>query len=198
MTNSTAGPPPGPHAVAIGRWLDRGDRLLIWVGGAAGVAMLTVIGLTLLVSVTLRYASGSSLSFATELPQYLFPWLICGGVVAAAGAHAHLAVDVLVRQLPELPQRVVAIVMWALVTFTLWVLFTAAIRVIGSYTGSVTPILQLPQAGSYAVWPVTLGVLTIHAAGRLLAAAVGLPPKVGSLGGEAVATDLGHSEGTHQ
>lgn len=180
--------PPGRRSAAIGRWLDRGDRLLVWAGGAAAVVVITIIGITLLVSVALRYFRGSSLGFATELPQYLFPWLICGGVIAAAGAHAHLAVDFVVTRLPALPQRIVAVTMWALVTFSLWVLLTAAIRVMDSYTGSVTPILRLPSVGSYVVWPITLGVLTLHSAGRLVAATVGLPPQAGSPAGEAAVT----------
>jgi hypothetical protein len=44
------------------------------------------------------------------------------------------------------------------------------------------------------VWPATLAILTLHSAGRLVAAAVGLPPRVGSIGGEAAATDIEVSE----
>ena len=40
--------------------------------------------LILATNVFLRYLSGSSLSWAGELPELMFPWLVMAGVVLAA------------------------------------------------------------------------------------------------------------------
>ena len=39
----------------------------------------------------LRYVSGSSLQWANEVPELLFPWLVMAGVVLAAEKGAHIA-----------------------------------------------------------------------------------------------------------
>jgi TRAP-type C4-dicarboxylate transport system permease small subunit len=144
--------------------------------GLISVACLVVIGLTLFVSVVLRYLSGSSLSFATELPTYLFPWLVCSGIVAAAGASGHLAVDFLVERMPPVVRRAVRTVMWLLVTLTLVIIVLAALRLRGSYAGQSTPILHWPAGLSYLSFPLALVALLVHALGRLVAALLGHPP----------------------
>jgi TRAP-type C4-dicarboxylate transport system permease small subunit len=159
-------------AAVVGRWVRRFDRLLTLVGGTAAVLVLVVIGITLFTSVVLRYVSGSSLGFATELPSYLFPWLICGGIVAAAATNGHLAVDFFVERLPGRARRVVAVSMWVLVVLAFWVLLTASFRIMGAYSQS-TPILGWPSVGSYFAFPISLGVLMVHSAGRAVATAVG-------------------------
>jgi TRAP-type C4-dicarboxylate transport system permease small subunit len=160
-------------AAVVGRWVRRFDRLLTLIGGTAAVLVLVVVGITLFTSVVLRYVSGSSLGFATELPSYLFPWLICGGIVAAAATNGHLAVDFFVDRLPGRARRVVAISMWVLVVLAFWVLLTASFRIMGAYTSQSTPILGWPSVGSYFAFPITLAILMVHSAGRAVATAVG-------------------------
>lgn len=173
-TQNTATTAPATGAAAVvERWVRRLDRLLILVGGATAVLVLVIVGITLLTSVVLRYVSGSSLGFATELPSYLFPWLICGGIIAAAATNGHLAVDFFVERLPGRPRRVVAVSMWLLVVFAFWVLLTASVRIMGAYSQS-TPILGWPSVGSYFAFPITLAVLMVHSAGRAVATAVGV------------------------
>jgi len=58
-------------------------RVLLWI--------TTVVIFVILVSNTvLRYATGSSLQWANELPELLFPWLVMSGVVLAAAHGAHI------------------------------------------------------------------------------------------------------------
>mgnify|MGYP006171134405 CR=1 FL=1 len=51
--------------------------LVLWLTTA-------VIFLILTANTVLRYVSGSSLQWANELPELLFPWLVMAGVVMAA------------------------------------------------------------------------------------------------------------------
>lgn len=152
------------------------DRSLVVGAGLVSVVCLVVIGLTLFVSVVLRYVSGSSLPFATELPTFLFPWLVCSGIVAAAGAGGHLAVDFVVERLPGPVQRVVRTVMWLLVMLTLVIITLAALRLRASFAGQTTPILRWPAGLSYLSFPLALIALLVHSVGRLVAAALGHPP----------------------
>lgn len=167
-------PPDESREPAVGRWIRRFDRLLVLVGGTSAVLVLAVVGVTLFASVVLRYVSGSSLRFATELPTYLFPWLICGGIIAAAGNNGHLAVDFVVTRLPHPARRAVEVLMWLLVVFAFWVLFTASLRVMDAFAGQTTAILGWPSVGSYLVFPAMLALLMVHSAGRALASVLGI------------------------
>ena len=58
-------------------------RLMLWISTA-------VIFVILVVNTVLRYATGSSLQWANEVPELLFPWLVMSGVVLAAAHGAHI------------------------------------------------------------------------------------------------------------
>lgn len=156
----------------VEKWTRAFDRVLVLAGGSVGVVVALVIGTVLLTSVTLRYVSGSSLGFATELPSYLFPWLVCGGIVAAAGAGGHLAVDFFVLRLPAAIRRYVVSAMWVLVALVLANTVFAALRIVDAFTGQSTAILGWPAVGSYLAFPLTLIVLAVHSSGRAVAAFV--------------------------
>jgi TRAP-type C4-dicarboxylate transport system permease small subunit len=49
--------------------------------------------------VGLRYVSGTSLAWASELPELMFPWIIMSGVVLAAQHGSHIAVVLLTQRL---------------------------------------------------------------------------------------------------
>ena len=64
--------------------------LLRWLDEAAGFLCrwtlyltLTLTFLILSINVALRYAAGTSLAWASELPELMFPWMIMAGVVLA-------------------------------------------------------------------------------------------------------------------
>jgi TRAP-type C4-dicarboxylate transport system permease small subunit len=60
---------------------------------------LTLTFLILSVNVGLRYVSGTSLAWASELPELMFPWIIMSGVVLAAQHGSHIAVVLLTQRL---------------------------------------------------------------------------------------------------
>ena len=78
------------------------DRTQWVIGvGCRAVLFLTlaVMFLILTANVGLRYALGTSLSWASELPELLFPWLIMAGVVLGAQHGSHIAVVILTQKL---------------------------------------------------------------------------------------------------
>ncbi len=60
---------------------------------------LTIMFVILTANVGLRYAMGTSLSWASELPELLFPWVIMSGVVLGAQHGSHIAVVILTQKL---------------------------------------------------------------------------------------------------
>lgn len=110
--------------------------------------------LILSANVGLRYAAGSSLSWASELPELMFPWLIMAGVVLAAQHGSHIAIVILTQRLGALRR---------------WVLLAGSLVVAGLYASLAvvawplveiaaderTPILKVP--GSVSVSCMMLG-----------------------------------------
>jgi TRAP-type C4-dicarboxylate transport system permease small subunit len=65
------------------------------------VLYITLTGMFLILSanVGLRYVAGSSLAWASEMPELMFPWLIMAGVVLAAQHGSHIAIVILTQKL---------------------------------------------------------------------------------------------------
>lgn len=115
---------------------------------------LTVVFLILGINVGLRYAAGSSLSWASELPELLFPWMIMSGVVLAAQHGSHIAVVILTQKLGVWRRWVLAAgslvvaSLYAGLAYTAWPVFEIA-------GDERTPIMQVP--GSVSVGCLLLG-----------------------------------------
>ncbi|MDD2546647.1 MAG: TRAP transporter small permease subunit [Burkholderiaceae bacterium] len=77
-------------------WVNRG------IGLACRLVLYATLALTFLIlsaNVGLRYVSGTSLAWASELPELMFPWIIMSGVVLAAQHGSHIAVVLLTQRL---------------------------------------------------------------------------------------------------
>ena len=104
---------------------------------------LTVTFLILSINVGLRYAMGSSLSWASELPELLFPWIIMSGVVLATQHRSHIAVVLLTQKLGAARRWVLAA--GAVVVAALYLgLCVAAWPLMEISADEFTPILQVP------------------------------------------------------
>src|SRR3989344_5855215 len=74
-------------------------RVLLWIS-------TSVIFIILVANTVLRYATGTSLQWANEVPELLFPWLVMSGVVLAAAHGAHITTSFLMDALsPWLRRR---------------------------------------------------------------------------------------------
>ena len=127
--------------------LDRGIaslcRAVLWLS-------TLVIFVILAANTVLRYATGSSLQWANEVPELLFPWLVVAGVVLAAQQGAHIATTFLMEALPAGAQRVVATVSWLIVSCLYATLAVATLRMLEIVHDEKSPILQLPGSITYA------------------------------------------------
>ena len=116
---------------------------------------LSVVFVILSANVALRYAAGTSIAWASELPELMFPWMIMAGVVLAAQHGSHIAVVLVTQKLAPTARR--------------WVLSVGSLLVAGLYgalafmawplaeiaADEKTPILQVP--GSVSVSCLMLG-----------------------------------------
>lgn len=127
----------------IGRVIDGICRVILWLS-------TTVIFLILVVNTALRYATGSSLEWANEIPELLFPWLVMSGVVLAALHNAHIATTFLMDALPVHIRRMVAVVAWSVVAALYATLSWATFNMLEIVHDEKSPILQMPGSLTYA------------------------------------------------
>lgn len=128
-----------------------------------------VIFVILCANTGLRYITGSSLQWANEVPELLFPWLVMSGVVLAAQHGAHIATTFLMDSLPVRLQRIVAVASWFVVAGLYATLAVATLRMLEIVHDEKSPILHLPGSITYGcvmVGMVLLAVLALQSAWR--------------------------------
>jgi len=136
--------------------------LVLWVTTA-------VVFLILTANTILRYISGSSLQWANEIPELLFPWLVMSGVVLAAEKGAHIATVFVVDSVSSKTRRIIAIVASLTVALLYAVLVHATWGMLEIVHDEVSPILQVPGSVTYGcvmVGMVLLAVLALQGAWR--------------------------------
>ncbi len=134
-------------AGAVEKAITTACRLLVLASGIA----LTVIMTT---NVLTRYLMPSG-GFAAlqELPERLFPWFIAGGIVLAAQAGGHMAVDWLLEFVgTEKRRRWLLHLGNAIVIVSYAVLFQQAMQVAEIARIEKSPVLGLP--GSHGYWAI--------------------------------------------
>lgn len=135
-------------------------------GSFLAVASLLIIWALLLASVTLRYVTGSSMDFATELPAYLYPWLITGGVVTAMSLGGHITVDFVLTRLPLRGEQHLQRGIWTFSGLLFTSLCLLSLRLVEPLIAQITPILGWPQLGSFAAFIVMSACLAVQSFAR--------------------------------
>ncbi len=131
-------------------------RVVLWLS-------TTVIFVILVANTVLRYVTGSSLQWANEVPELLFPWLVMAGVVIAAQHGAHIATTFLMEALPAAARRIVATLAWLVVTGLYTTLAVATWRMLEIVHDEKSPILQLPGSLTYGCVMAGMGLLGLLA-----------------------------------
>ncbi len=90
----------------MGRWLQRADSAARWCENTLLVVLfIALLGLAT-TQILLRNVFSSGLFWADELVRLLVLWLAVVGAVAATHDRRNIAIEILVRALPELPGRI--------------------------------------------------------------------------------------------
>jgi TRAP-type transport system small permease protein len=143
-------------------------QVVLWV-------TTTVTFLILATNTLLRYSTGTSLQWANEVPELLFPWLVMSGVVLAAGHGAHITTTFLMDAVAAPIRRWVAVGTWLLVAGLYGTLAWSTFQMLDIVHDEKSPILQVPGSLTYGcvmAGLVLLAVLALQSAARAWA----LPP----------------------
>jgi TRAP-type transport system small permease protein len=123
----------------------------------------TLIFAILCVNTVLRYATGSSLQWASEVPELLFPWLVTAGVVMAAARGAHITTTFLMEKLSPAARRPVGALVWLVVAGLYGTLSVATGRMLEIVHDEASPILGVPGSVTYGCVLVGMAMLAVLA-----------------------------------
>ena len=143
------------------------ERAIVLVCSAVLWVTTTVIFVILAANTALRYASGSSLQWANEVPELLFPWLVMAGVVLASERGAHIATVFLVDSVSAAARRLIAVFSWTTVAILYAVLIRSTWGMLEIVHDERSPILQVPGSVTYVC--VLIGMVLIAALALLAA-----------------------------
>jgi TRAP-type transport system small permease protein len=158
-------------------------RLMLWISTA-------VIFVILVANTVLRYATGSSLQWANEVPELLFPWLVMSGVVLAAAHGAHITTSFLMDAVPAALRRLTAIGTWLVVAVLYGTLAWATFQMLEIVHDEKSPILQVPGSLTYGC--VMVGLLMLGLLACKSAWNAWISPPVEHLPGEDAAVPEAH------
>lgn len=125
------------------------ERLIVAVCQAILWVTTSVIFVILCANTVLRYSTGTSLQWGSELPELLFPWMVMAGVVLGASHGSHITTSFLVEWLPAAARRVIAVVVWLAVSALYAVLSRATWNMLDIVADEKSPILQVPGSVTY-------------------------------------------------
>jgi TRAP-type C4-dicarboxylate transport system permease small subunit len=147
--------------------MKRVERGIVLVCQVVMWVTTTLIFAILCANTVLRYATGSSLQWASEVPELLFPWLVTAGVVMAAAHGSHITTTFMMEKMPLATRRPVATLVWLAVAALYGTLAVAITRMIEIVHDEASPILGIPGSVTYGcilVGMVMLAVLALQSA----------------------------------
>jgi TRAP-type transport system small permease protein len=139
------------------------ERAILWLCKAVLWLSTATIFCILCANTLLRYATGSSLQWANEVPELLFPWLVMAGVVLASIHGAHITTTFLMEWLPSKMQRITRVAGWLVVAGLHGTLAVATARMLEIVHDEKSPILGVPGSVTYACVMVGLALLAMLA-----------------------------------
>jgi len=144
------------------------------VQGSRFVTIATGIALTLVTTanVIARYTLKSGgFAFAQELPMLIFPWFILAGIVLAAHAGGHMAVEWLYDKLQG-PSRLIAFGVANSINVATFLVLAYQASIVAEIAGiERSPVLQLPNSIGYyslAIGALFVSIVTVAATLRVL------------------------------
>jgi TRAP-type C4-dicarboxylate transport system permease small subunit len=124
-----------------------GLRLLI-------LSMFLLLSTDVVVSVAFRYVLNSPLTWTDELARFMLIWIVFFGAAIPFEDWSHFAVEVFVRRLPLRLQRIIRLLVYALVLVFLVIVLWYGGLLAWLNMAQRSPALQIPFAPIYAAIPV--------------------------------------------
>lgn len=153
------------------------NKVFLQVGTMICVILTVVMTALVTIAVILRYFFNSSIPIAAEGPTYLFPWLIAGGAIVAQAQMSHVAVDYVMSRMSAAAYRRTVIGIWVFVAVLLAYLTYLGLYMAPPMAAQSTPIMGLPQLGSFAAFIVMTFVMCLQAVARVVHIVRNGPPE---------------------
>ena len=119
-------------------------------------AIMALCGIVAVIfyQVIARYVLNVSVPWATEVPRYLFIWLVLLGSITALIDEQHFAVDFLADNLGARSSLLLRIVGDVVMVAVLYVLVFYGWQLTGRVSGQLSSALRIPMSYVYAAVPV--------------------------------------------
>lgn len=153
------------------------NKMFLRLGTVICVVLTLVMTVLVTVAVVLRYFFNSSIPIAAEGPTYLFPWLIAGGAIVAQAQMSHVSVDYVLTKMSAATYRKAVIGIWVFVAVLLAYLTYLGLYMAAPMAAQSTPIMGLPQLGSFAAFIVMAFVMCLQAIARVVHIVRNGPPE---------------------
>jgi TRAP-type C4-dicarboxylate transport system permease small subunit len=160
------------------------DRVIEVISMIIAVFTITVMFISLMAEVVVRYITNQGMGWPTEMPNLLFPWLVMSGIVLAAQLGKHIAVETIKSFLSKNVNRVVMMVLQLLVIATFFYLAWVGLFVIEITGSELYPVTGISAKWAYMsviVGFAALGITGITTFFRLLFADDPLTVRSGTL-----------------
>lgn len=142
-------------------WLTALLRFVLFV-------LIVALVVTVSLGVVWRYALGSSLYWATEVPNFLFVWLVFLGAVVAYREKKHIAFTAILERLSARGRRWPAVMVHVIVlAFAAFLLVTGSM-VVWQTMDSLSEALKLPLGYLYSVLPFASLMIMIDASAEIV------------------------------
>jgi TRAP-type C4-dicarboxylate transport system permease small subunit len=141
------------------------DRCICWLC----IGLFAVIFVIMVLQVTCRYVLGSPLVWSEELARYLYIWVCYLGAPVALRRGNHIAITLLVDQLPARAARVIAVT-WhvAALVFLLELALQGAILAVRSHT-LIAITIPIPWSFIYVAVPISAILMMLQTTENLRA-----------------------------
>ncbi|HYE11802.1 MAG TPA: TRAP transporter small permease [Patescibacteria group bacterium] len=108
-----------------------------------------------------RYIVGSPLTWSEELGRYIFVWMSFLGMSVAVRQGSHIALDILVKKLKGVSQKLLMFINNCLVLFFGVCLTISGFKLVELGMKQKSPTLQLPMQFVYIVIPIS-GIILMY------------------------------------
>lgn len=141
--------------------MERLDKLIVRALFYACGFLMFLMAVIITAQVLSRYIVGSPLTWSEELGRYIFVWMSFLGMAVAIKQGSHVALDILVKKLTGVSQKILILINNCLVFFFGVCLSVSGFMLVELGMNQKSPTLQLPMKYVYIVIPIS-GIIILY------------------------------------
>lgn len=141
--------------------MEKLDKIIVKVLYYLCALLMFIMAVVITSQVISRYVLGSPLTWSEELGRYTFVWMSFLGMAVGIKHTAHIALDILIRMLTGVNQRLLILINNLFITLFAVVLTYSGFKFVELGSRQTSPSLNLPMEFVYSVIPVS-GILVFY------------------------------------